>query len=125
MDIEKINVGGTEYDVCDSVARESLDSLNDKTIGYFITRNVSGANTLEFNSRFTEIGSGSRQSVFIFGCVNNDMIYGILMVRNTGVCEWSGIGSVSASMGSTGIVTVTLPSIAYDRIALLSPESIS
>lgn len=28
MDIEKINVGGTEYDVCDSTARDELSQLN-------------------------------------------------------------------------------------------------
>ena len=93
--------------------------------GYFIVKNVSSTRTFTFKSRYSAIGSGSRQSVLIFGCANNTIVYGLLMIRNTGECVWDGTGTVSATMWSTGTVTVTLPNTTYDRLALLSPEPIA
>lgn len=90
-----------------------------------MVKNVSGTRTFTIKSRFSAIGSGSRQSVFIFGCANNTIVYGLLMIHNTGECVWDGTGTVSATMGSTGAVTVTLPNTTYDRIALISPEPIA
>lgn len=93
---------------------------------YAISIRVSGGNTISFKGRFDSVGSsGTRQPVKIFGSDNYVAIDGMLTVSSDGTCIWSGEGNVTATMNSSGIVTVTLPNNAYDDFVLMSPYVIS
>lgn len=72
------------------------------------------------------VGSGGmRQTVKIFGTANAKTVDGVLTLYDSGTCIWTGTGTVTATMNSSGIVTVTLPGTAYDSFALISAQKIS
>ncbi len=66
-----------------------------------------------------------RQTVKIFGTANAKTVDGVLTLYDSGDCIWTGTGTVTATMNSSGIVTVTLPGTAYDSFALISAQKIS
>lgn len=104
----------------------NLSSLSSKLGVYAISTYVSSTNTFSFQSRFDSIGVGaSRQTVKIFGIANNVLIDGTLTIASVGTCNWTGTGTVTATINSSGIVTVTLPTTAFDVFTLISGEKIS
>lgn len=68
---------------------------------------------------------GNRQTVFLFGGANGNLLHGVIGVNDAGACYWSGTEGVSVSAETdTGILTVTLPNGAYDHFGLISAEFI-
>lgn len=104
----------------------NLSNLSVKMAIYAIDVYVNSANMFSFQSRFDSIGvGGSRQTVKIFGIANNVLIDGTLTIASVGTCNWTGTGTVTATINSSGIVTVTLPTTAFDVFTLISGEKIS
>ena len=105
----------------------SISSLNSKT-GMWATNKYVVGESFSFQSVFTDLSSaGSRQNVLIFGNANGQLVNGMLMIRGNGSeCAWSGIpSSISASIDSSGRVTVNLGRQAYDTFTLISGEKIA
>lgn len=96
--------------------------------GVYIRRAViSGSRQLRLQSRFSKMeGAGNnRQSVFLFGNDNHTLISGVLGVSDAGGVKWNGTSGVTAAANTaTGIVTVTLPYVAYDQFVLISGDPI-
>lgn len=88
---------------------------------------VWGESSFQVQTKYSAFdGDGNnRQSVFLFGSNNTYLIYGIIGVKNSGYCSWSGTEEVSVEAGGEGIITVTLPAVAYDYYVLISAEPIS
>lgn len=93
---------------------------------YVLKKSVSSTNQFTFKSAFNETSQDTaRQAVFIFGRANQTSIFGMLCIISiSNTCIWDGDGNVTATKDNSGLVTVTLPNTAYDRIALLSVEKI-
>lgn len=72
-------------------------------------------------------GAGNtRQSVFLFGNDNGTLIQGVFGIDNAGRVTWNGTAGVSGVADTaTGILTVTLPYVAYDRFVLLSADPLA
>lgn len=92
---------------------------------YIRTAQPFGTHTLRVQTQWSDLnGDGnSRQSVFLFGNDNGTLIRGIIGINSAGGVGWDGTSGVTVAADSaTGIVTVTLPYIAYDRFVLLSGD---
>ena len=88
---------------------------------YALNKRISNTNVFTFQSAFSSLGGASRQTVYIFGSCNAHPAHGMLTISDGyGTCSWSGTGNITASMDTTGKVTVTLPYVAYDSFILLS-----
>lgn len=86
------------------------------------TKWVSGVNYFDIQSSYTDFtGSGDkRQTFFIFGDANGQIVNGIARVANNGVTLWQGTEGVTLSSKAGGILTVTLPTVAYDMFTVIS-----
>lgn len=104
----------------------SAESLN----GVFIRRkHVSGTDKFVVQTAFDVFDQkGARQSIFMFGCANYEMVYGMLMIPSDSDnnVEWVGTGYVTCEKNTaTGQITIKLPTTAYDFITLISAQYIS
>ena len=110
----------------------SWDAIFDKGINGVYIKKVRVWETKQFVvqtafSQFVENG-GSRQSIFMFGCVNQEMVFGVLGIQNNLISdvEWVGSGYVTCEKDiASGQITVTLPAPAFDYITLISALEIS
>lgn len=103
-------------------------TFEDWLAGIYIKRKgVSGSAELAFQSDLMPMdGTGySRQTVFIFGSDNHTPFHGMLTIASNGTCAWSGTGDISATVSSTGYVTIALPRAEYDQFVLISGRKIS
>ena len=86
------------------------------------TKTVSGTADLNIKTKYADFtGTGNeRQTFFVFGEANGTMVYGVARASNNGTTLWSGTTGVTLSTKSGGILTVTLPRVAYDLFTIIS-----
>lgn len=98
----------------------------DKKLGIYAVSKYVSAASFSFKSWFDDLThTGSRQSVLIFGMINNTPMNGILTIFGAGSCKWTGIPEkITASMASDGRITVNLQSMAYDTFTMISGDLI-
>ena len=84
------------------------------------TKAVSGTADLNIKTKYADFtGTGNeRQTFFVFGEANGTMVYGVARASNNGTTLWSGTTGVTLSTKSGGILTVTLPRVAYAQHSL-------
>lgn len=107
-------------DVAEDIAVRVRNSINGLFMG---TKAVSGTNAFDIQTKYSEFvstGGNERQSLFIFGVANTTAVYGVAVVSNKGTTQWQGTSGVTLSTKSGGILTVTLPTTAYDIITVIS-----
>lgn len=107
-------------DIAEDMAVRVRNSIN----GVFMaTKVVSGVASFDIQSKYSDFTSASgneRQTLFIFGAANASLVYGVARVSNNGSTLWSGTSGVTLSTKSGGILTVTLPTTAYDIFTIIS-----
>lgn len=91
------------------------------------TKAVSGTADLNIKTKYADFtGNGNeRQTFFVFGEANGTMVYGVARASNNGTTLWSGTTGVTLSTKSGGILTVTLPRVAYDMFTIISSADFS
>ena len=91
------------------------------------TKSVSGTADLNIKTKYADFtGTGNeRQTFFVFGEANGTMVYGVARASNNGTTLWSGTTGVTLSTKSGGILTVTLPRVAYDMFTIISSGDFS
>ena len=91
------------------------------------TKAVSGTADLNIKTKYADFtGTGNeRQTFFVFGEANGTMVYGVARASNNGTTLWSGTTGVTLSTKSGGILTVTLPRVAYDMFTIISSADFS
>ena len=106
-------------DIADDIAVRVRSSINGV---HMATKVVSGVSAFDIQSKFADFtGNGNeRQTLFIFGAANANLVYGVARVSNNGSTQWSGTTGVTLSTKSGGILTVTLPTTAYDYFTIIS-----
>ena len=91
---------------------------------YMGAKVVSEVNNFDIQSKFSAFtGSGNgneRQTFFIFGEANGKPVYGLARVSDSGTTLWQGTEGVTLSSKIGGILTVTLPTVAYDMFTVIS-----
>ena len=110
-----------------SAVNSRISNLDSRMGLWAMNKYVVGQN-FNFQSVFTDPSStGSRQTVLMFGNANGQLVNGALLIRGDGSeCAWSGNpSSISASMDSSGRVTVNLGRQAYDTFTLISGGKIA
>lgn len=107
-------------DIAEDMAVRVRNSIN----GVFMaTKVVSGVASFDIQSKYSDFTSASgneRQTLFIFGAANASLVYGVARVSNNGSTQWQGTTGVTLSTKSGGILTVTLPTTAYDIFTIIS-----
>ena len=92
------------------------------------TVDVWDQNRFSLQTKFHSIGEDSSwQSIFLFGnCNYARIVHGILGINGDGATIWDGSEGVQVSpMDYEGKITVELPTYAYDRFVLISPQDFS
>jgi len=94
---------------------------------YALRKNVSGANSFSFQTKWREWSSDTndRQSILLFGSINGTSLNGMLTVFGNGVTKWTGDGEITVTKLENGKITVNLSAVAYDLFLLISAEPIS
>lgn len=102
-----------------------IGALDEKLGVYAVSKYVS-ATSFTFKSWFDDFThTRTRQTVLMFGMVNNIPANGMLTIRGSGSCEWTGTPeNITASIASDGRVTVNLQSMAYDTFTMISGDLI-
>ena len=107
-------------DIAESMAVRVRSSIN----GVFMaTKTVSGVSSFDIQTKYSDFTSttgNERQTLFIFGAANASLVYGVARVSNNGTTQWSGTTGVTLSSKTGGILTVTLPTTAYDLFTIIS-----
>lgn len=70
---------------------------------------------------FVEGGTGV-QTFFIFGAVNDTIIQGVALVKESGTANWQGTEGVVVSTIAGGKLAVVLPSASSDIITVISGQ---
>ena len=89
---------------------------------YMSTKEVFATAEMDIDTKhidYTGVGD-ERQTFFIFGAANSNMVYGLARVSDNGSTSWAGTDGVTLSTKSGGILTVKLPTIAYDVFTIIS-----
>lgn len=83
---------------------------------------VSGTKELNIKTKYTDFtGNGNeRQTFFVFGEANGAMVYGVARAANNGTTLWAGTNGVTLTTKSDGVLTVVLPTVAYDTFTIIS-----
>lgn len=83
---------------------------------------VSGTKELNIQSKYLDFsGTGNeRQSFFVFGEANGSTVYGVARVANNGTTKWGGSSGVTLTTKGGGVLTVVLPTVAYDIFTIIS-----
>ena len=89
---------------------------------YMAKTYVSGTNQFQMQTSIGGESAMSRQSLFLFGFDNNQLVRGVIGARSDGTASWDGTEGVSVSINAQGVVTVTLPHNAYDRFVAISGD---
>ena len=107
------------------VYNSRIGALDEKLGVYAVSKYVS-ATSFTFKSWFDDFThTGTRQTVLMFGMINNIPANGMLTIRGSGSCEWTGTPeNITASIASDGRVTVNLQSMAYDTFTMISGDLI-
>lgn len=106
-------------DIASDIAVIVRNSIN----GVFMaTKTVSGVSSFDIQTKYADFtGNGNeRQTLFLFGAANASLVYGLARVSNNGTTQWQGTTGVTLSTKSGGILTVTLPTTAYDLFTIIS-----
>ena len=105
---------------------QNMSNLNQR-LGIYVVAKYIGGTSFDFKSDFDDLTyTGSRQSVLIFGMINNTPMNGMLTIFGAGSCKWTGIPeNVTATMASDGRVTVNLVGMAYDTFTMISGRPIT
>ena len=90
-------------------------------------KSVSGTSELDIKTKYTDFsGTGNeRQSFFVFGEANGKAVYGLARVANNGTTLWAGTDGVTLTTKSGGVLTVKLPTTAYDVFTIISGRDFS
>ena len=111
-----------------SIAKDKSVLVKGKLNGVYIrTKEVIGTAEININTKhidYTGVGD-ERQTFFIFGAANANMVYGLARVSDNGNTSWVGTNEVTLSTKSGGILTVTLPTVAYDVFTIISGREFS
>lgn len=86
-----------------------------------------GSRIITVQTRFSVMDKKgeSRQSVFLFGNDNGTLIQGVVGINDAGSVSWEGTSGVTVTADkTTGMITVSLPTVAYDKFILLSADPI-
>ena len=106
-------------DIAENIAVKVRNSIN----GVFMaTKVVSGVSSFDIQTKYAEFGTtgNERQTLFLFGAANASLVYGLARVSNNGTTAWQGTSGVTLSTKVGGILTVTLPTTAYDLFTIIS-----
>lgn len=117
-----------EYSNTISIAKDMAVRLKSSINGVRMqTKTVSGTNILDIDTKYADFsGTGNeRQSFFIFGEANGRTVYGVARVANNGTTLWGGSSGVTLSTKTGGVLSVTLPTTAYDLFTIISGAEFS
>ena len=107
--------------IADDIAVKTGNLINGVFTG---SKVVSGVNVFDIQSKFSDFANASgneRQTFFIFGAANASLVYGVARVSNNGSTQWQGTTGVTLSTTKGGgVLTVTLPTTAYDIFTVIS-----
>lgn len=106
--------------IAENIAVKVKNSINGVFMG---TKVVSGVSSFDIQTKyadFTSTSGNERQTMFIFGAANASLVYGVARVSNNGTTQWQGTTGVELSTKSGGILTVSLPTTAYDLFTIIS-----
>lgn len=119
LGIGKYAESANTIDIAEDIAVRVRSSINGVFMG---TKSISGVSSFDIQTWVTEFtGTGSwRQTLFIFGVANATIVYGVASVSNNGDTQWQGTTGVTLSTKAGGILTVTLPTTAYDLFTVIS-----
>lgn len=106
-------------DIADDIAVRARNSINGVFMG---AKAVSETNSFDIQTKYTEFtGVGhSRQTLFIFGTANASLVSGVARVSDNGATLWQGTSGVALSTKAGGVLTVTLPTTAFDIFTVIS-----
>jgi len=90
-------------------------------------KSVSGTKDLDIKTKYADFtGTGNeRQSFFVFGEANGKIVYGVARVANNGTTLWGGTEGVTLTTKTGGVLTVVLPTVAYDVFTIISGRDFS
>ena len=90
-------------------------------------KSVSGTSELDIKTKYADFsGTGNeRQSFFVFGEANGKAVYGLARVANNGTTLWAGTDGVTLTTKTGGVLTVKLPTVAYDVFTIISGRDFS
>jgi hypothetical protein len=111
-----------------SVAKNKSIRLKSSINGVrMYNKSVSGTAELDINTKYSDFtGTGNeRQNFFVFGEANGYMVYGVARVANNGTTKWAGTEGVTLKTKTGGVLTVVLPTTAYDIFTIISGRDFS
>ena len=106
-------------DIADDIAIRVRNSINGVFIG---AKSLMSENSFDIQTNYTDftgVGNG-RQTLFIFGTANTTIVNGVARVSDNGTTQWQGTTGVTLSTKTGGVLTVTLPTTAYDMFTVIS-----
>ena len=106
-------------DIADNIAVRVRNSINGVFMG---AKSLMSENSFDIQTNYTDftgVGNG-RQTLFIFGTANATIVNGVARVSDNGTTQWQGTTGVTLSTKAGGVLTVTLPTTAYDMFTIIS-----
>lgn len=119
LGVGKYAEGENTIDIAEDIAVRVRNSINGVFMG---AKSVYETNFFDIQTNYTEftgVGNG-RQTLFIFGTANTNIVSGVARVSDNGTTQWQGTTGVTLSTKSGGVLTVTLPTTAYDMFTVIS-----
>lgn len=111
----------------DATAFRSVNLMPDNM--YFARNYYSGVKEAAIKTRFPDFNTagGTRQTIFVFGNINFESVFGNIVVDNAGNCSWSGVGIEPALAvdKDTGRVKLIFPRTMYDDLVFMSGREVS
>ena len=108
-----------------SIAEDIAVKVKNSINGVFMAaKAVSGVSSFDIQTKYSEfsesVSGNERQTFFLFGADNSVLVYGLARVSNKGAVLWEGTSGVTLSTKAGGILTVNLPTTAYDMFTVIS-----
>lgn len=121
LGIGKYSESENTLDIADNIAVRVRGSINGVFVG---SKAVSEINSFDIQTKYTEFtGVGhNRQTLFIFGTANASLVSGVARVSDNGTTQWQGTTGVALSTKEGGLLTVTLPTTAFDVFTVISGQ---
>ena len=124
--IRSLGIGEyVEDDNTVSIAEDIAVKVKNSINGVFMAvKSVSGVSSFDIQTKYSEfsesVSGNERQTFFLFGADNSALVYGLARVSNKGAVLWEGTSGVTLSTKAGGILTVNLPTTAYDMFTVIS-----
>ena len=89
---------------------------------YMCSNYISRTDTIQIKTQYPDFAGegGNRQGIFLFGMANKTPVIGVGYVSNNGEVKWEGTSGVTLTAKGEGILSITLPTTAYDRFTIIS-----